>query len=106
MLLEAAPDDLREPDSLRRLLRDLREVRSAKIRRGIRDLEGEGGVRLDGIGAMEVAENRGFITGVVDGLRKLGSSREESRREEERERREQGGERGAGTQDEEMEDDL
>ena len=91
MLLEAAADDLVEPDNIRRLLRDLREVRMAKMRKGIEVLSGEGeGVKLDGVGAMEVAESRGFITGVVDGLRKLGMSREQARREQEEEEREAG----------------
>lgn len=41
----------------------------AKMRAGVGELEGGGGVSLLGVGAMEVAEGRGFIGGVVDGLR-------------------------------------
>lgn len=92
MLLESAADDLIEPDTIRRLLRDLREVRMAKLRKGVGVLSGEGeGVRLDGVGAMEVAEQGAFIRGVVDNLRKLGGSREQARREERAMQRETGG---------------
>lgn len=47
------------------------------------DLEGGGVTSLLGVGAMEVSEGRGFIVGVMDGMRKLGSSREAARRERE-----------------------
>jgi GINS complex subunit 2 len=91
MLLEAASDDLVEPDSIRRLMRDLREVRMAKMRKGVEILSGEGeGVRLDGVGAMEVGESRGFITGVINGLRKIGASKEQARKEREAEERANG----------------
>lgn len=73
MLLEAASDDLVDPDQVRRLLKDLREVRMAKMRSGVDVLDaaatGGGGVALTGVGAMEVGEERGFLAGVVDGLR-------------------------------------
>lgn len=69
MLLSAAPDDFEEPDAVRRLLRDLREVRMAKLRKGVKVLDAGGGVQMNGVGGMEVAEYRGFVTGVVDGLR-------------------------------------
>jgi GINS complex subunit 2 len=45
----------------------------AKIRSGVDVLDaaatGGGGVALTGVGAMEIGESRGFVTGVVDGLR-------------------------------------
>lgn len=73
MLLDAASDDLVEPDQLRRLLKDLREVRMAKMRKGVDVLDaaatGGGGVALTGVGAMEIGEGRGFVAGVVEGLR-------------------------------------
>ena len=75
LLLEAASDDLVEPDQIRRLLRDLREARMAKMRRGVDVLDaaaiggGSSGVALTGIGAMEIGEGRGFVTGVVEELR-------------------------------------
>lgn len=72
-LLNEAGDDLVEPDHIRRLLKDLREVRIAKIRAGVDVLDaaamGGGGVALTGVGAMEIGEARGFVGGVVDGLR-------------------------------------
>jgi hypothetical protein len=69
LLLEAAPDDFEDADQVRRLLRDLREVRMAKLRDGVDVLEAGGGVQMNGVGGMEVAEGRAFIGGVVDGLR-------------------------------------
>lgn len=73
MLLDSASDDLVEPDQLRRLLKDLREVRMAKMRKGVDVLDaaavGGGGVALTGVGAMEIGEGRGFVAGVVEGLR-------------------------------------
>lgn len=69
MLLEAAPDDLEEPDHVRRLMRDLREVRMSKLRAGVDVLDAGGGVKMNGVGGMEVAEGRAFIGGVIDGLR-------------------------------------
>jgi GINS complex subunit 2 len=73
MLLDVASDDVIDPDQTRRLLKELREVRSAKIRSGVEVLDDAavagGGVALTGVGAMEIGEGRGFIGGVVDGLR-------------------------------------
>ncbi|KAI9839315.1 MAG: DNA replication protein psf2 [Sarea resinae] len=69
MLLESAADDLVDADAVRRLMRDLREVRMAKMRKGVAVLDGGGVVGLKGVGGMEVAEGRAFIGGVVDGLR-------------------------------------
>ena len=103
LLLTHAADDVDEADTVRRLLRDLREVRMSKLRKGFRVLEGGAGLQINGVGGMEVAEVRGFVVGVVDGLRyvlicvvpcmlggfadieihrKIGRSREEARREE------------------------
>ena len=71
----------------------------AKMRGSMKDLEGGGVSSLMGVGAMEVSEGRGFIVGVMDGLRKLGSSREVARREREDDE-EVGG--AGGSDDEEM----
>jgi GINS complex subunit 2 len=68
ILLDAASDDIVEPDRVRGLMRDLREVRMAKMRRGIRELDGAF-FKMNGVGGMEVAEGRAFIGAVVDGLR-------------------------------------
>ena len=67
--MEAAADDFEDLDSVRRLLRGLREARMAKLRQGVENLDAEGGVRMNGVGGMEVAEGRAFVTGVIDGLR-------------------------------------
>ncbi|KAL9601436.1 MAG: hypothetical protein Q9219_002502 [cf. Caloplaca sp. 3 TL-2023] len=101
MLLEGATDDIPEPDTVRRLMRDLREVRLAKMRAGVDVLEGGREIRMNGVGAMEVAEGRAFIGQVIDGLRKIGAGKETSRREREAEEREAGvGGTGEGDDDE------
>ena len=69
LLLTHAADDFEDPDTVRRLLRDLREVRMSKLRKGFKVLGSGGGVKLNGAGGMEIAEVRGFVGGVVDGLR-------------------------------------
>jgi GINS complex subunit 2 len=69
VLLEVASDDFEDANQTRRLLRDLREVRLSKLRAGIDILDAGGGVKMNGVGGMEVAEGRAFIGGVIDGLR-------------------------------------
>lgn len=71
LLLTHASDDFDDPDTVRRLLRDLREVRMSKLRKGFKVLGPGGGVKLNGAGGMEIAEVRGFVGGVVDGLRRV-----------------------------------
>ena len=102
LLLAHAADDIPEADTVRRLLRDLREVRMAKVRAQVQGLNAGAGVELSGIGATEVGEGRLFLTGVVDGLRKIGASRELANKER---AEEEGGNMG-GTQDDEDEDML
>lgn len=99
-LLAHAADDVPSAPEVRTLLRDLQEVRAAKMRGSTTQLEGGGGVvGLRGVGAMELAENRGFVSSVVDGVRKLGASVEATRREEERER-------GADDGEDDSDDDM
>ncbi|KAI9883721.1 MAG: DNA replication protein psf2 [Watsoniomyces obsoletus] len=100
ILLDAASDDLIEPDTVRRLLRDLRETRLSKIRAGVAVLDASSVVSLRGVGGMEVCESRGFIVGVIDGLRKIGASQEQARREREAEE----GDAGAADDDDDMEE--
>jgi len=69
MLLSHASDDFEEPDTVRGLLRDLREVRMAKLRKGLKVLDAGAGVQMNGVGALEIAESRSFIAAVIDGLR-------------------------------------
>ncbi|KAI5836909.1 GINS complex protein-domain-containing protein [Morchella snyderi] len=100
LLLAAAPDDV--GDDVRVALRELREARQRKVREGVRAGGVEGTyVMMNGLGAMEIAEVRGFVGGVVDGVRRIGGSREEGRRRAEEERG--AGRRGGEEEDEEEE---
>ena len=74
------------------LIRSIREVRQSKMREGVKALEGGGVISLRGVGALEICEERGFVVGVMDGLRKLGAGKEAARREN---GEMDGGERGA-----------
>jgi GINS complex subunit 2 len=74
MLLDVASDDLIDPDRIRRLIRDLREARMAKMRKLTEGLDatavgGGEGLSLTGAGAMEIGEARGFMAGVAEMLR-------------------------------------
>ncbi|KAK1068332.1 DNA replication protein psf2, partial [Friedmanniomyces endolithicus] len=69
LLITHAADDFDDLDAVRKLLRDLREVRMSKLRKGFEVLDAGGGVKMNGVGGMEIAEVRGFVGGVVDGLR-------------------------------------
>ncbi|KAM0281451.1 hypothetical protein ACHAQH_003480 [Verticillium albo-atrum] len=101
LLLARASDDIPASAQVRSLLRDLQEVRAAKMRKSTADLEKDvGGVMgLRGVGAMELAESRGFILGVMDGVRKIGASTEMTRREEEED-----GSRAGGDDDDDDDD--
>lgn len=99
ILLEACSDDIPDPGRVRTLLRDLREVRMAKMRASTKELEGGGVSSLRGVGAMEIAEGRQFIAGVMDGLRKLGQSREVARRDREEDEAAGGGGGDSGDDD-------
>ncbi|KAF1810179.1 DNA replication complex GINS protein PSF2 [Eremomyces bilateralis CBS 781.70] len=103
VLLDAASDDFEEPDLVRRLIRDIREVRLSKLRAGVEVLDAGGGVQMNGVGGLEVAEGRAFIGGVIDNLRKLGASKEQTRKEREAEE-ERNGYSGAGADD--YDDDM
>ncbi|KAL7270916.1 DNA replication protein psf2 [Rhizina undulata] len=85
ILLDAAADDIEgDEGDLRVLLRELREVRQSKAREGLGQLEGTY-LQMNSLGLMEITEIRGFAKGVVDTLRKIGSSREDGRRNREEE---------------------
>lgn len=100
-LIAHAADDIPGAPEVRALLRDLQEVRAAKMRASTRYLEeGEGVLNLRGVGAMELAASRGFVLGVVDGVRRLGASIEAGRREEELKR---GGDEDGDDSDDDME---
>lgn len=96
-LLAHAADDVPGAPEVRTLLRDLQEVRAAKLRGSTAQLEGGGGVvGLRGVGAMELAESRAFLLAVVDGVRKLGASAEATRREDEDEQNDDDDDNGPG----------
>ena len=90
LLLAHAADDIRSASEVRSLLKDIQEARAAKLRAATAELGRDGGaggvLSLRGIGAMELAEARAFVKGVVDGVRLLGASAEMTRREDELER--------------------
>ncbi|KAK4213801.1 GINS complex protein-domain-containing protein [Rhypophila decipiens] len=89
-LLAHAGDDMpASAGEVRGLLRDLAEIRAAKLRSSSSAFEGFGdaGVSLTGVGAMELADNRAFLLGVIDGVRTLGAGAEATRREQEEEER-------------------
>jgi len=69
------------------------------MRHSTSELEGGGVGSLRGVGAMEVSEGRAFIVGVMDGLRKMGSSREAARRDREED---EGGGDGGDDEDDDM----
>lgn len=103
MLLANASDDIPDAENCRRLLRDLREVRAAKVRSSIPVIDAGAGIQVNGVGAMEIGESRSFITGVVDGLRRIGTAREIQAREDAQERIQA---RGGGLDDDDDEDML
>jgi GINS complex subunit 2 len=102
MLLETAADDFENPDSIRKLLRGLREVRMAKLRAGVTALDAGGGFNLNGVGGMELGEARSFIIGVIDGLRKIAASREQQKKDRDAETAENGYPGTADYDDDEM----
>ncbi|MCJ1308261.1 DNA replication protein psf2 [Agyrium rufum] len=89
-----------EEEAVRGLMRDLREVRMAKVRAQVKTLQGGKEADLTGVGGMEISGSRGFFTGVVDGLRKIGASRELTRKEREE------NDRDNGMVDEDDDDDM
>ncbi|KAL2884566.1 Uracil permease [Ceratocystis lukuohia] len=97
ILLTQASDDFPSALEVRGLLKDLQEVRAAKMRSSVSAEElGKGSIggvmSLRGVGAMELAENRGIVISMLDGIRKLGATTEAARR--------------AGGQDEDDDDDM
>jgi hypothetical protein len=69
----SASDDIVEADLTRRLLRDLREVRQAKARKGIETV-GDTHLQMDNLGLMEISEIR-FLNKAMDQLRQLNAVR-------------------------------
>ncbi|KKA28429.1 hypothetical protein TD95_003043 [Thielaviopsis punctulata] len=85
LLLAHASDDIPAALEVRELLKDLQEVRAAKMRSSVSAEElGKGAIvgvmSLRGVGAMELTENRGVVVAMLDGIRKLGATAEAARR--------------------------
>ncbi|KAJ2507933.1 DNA replication protein psf2 [Coemansia sp. RSA 2049] len=70
ILLTNAEDDLVEPQSIRRLLQDLREVRQSKTRRGFEMLNSTQ-LQMDNLAAVEINEIRPLFKHSFDMLRQL-----------------------------------
>ncbi|KAJ1772166.1 DNA replication protein psf2 [Coemansia sp. RSA 1813] len=70
ILLTHAEDDLVEPQSIRRLLQDLREIRQSKTRRGFEMLNSMQ-LQMDNLSAAEVNEIRPLFRHSFDMLRQL-----------------------------------
>jgi GINS complex subunit 2 len=77
----SASDDIVEPELTRRLLRDLREVRQAKARKGIETI-GDTHLQMDNLGMMEINEIR-FLNQALDRLRMLSTAKYNNPEEEE-----------------------
>ncbi|KAK9317527.1 hypothetical protein V1524DRAFT_374798 [Lipomyces starkeyi] len=76
LILGSAPDDLSSPPHvIRNLLRDIREVRQAKARAGLKNLN-DSYLQLDNVGAMELNEIRSFVTMAMNQLRIMQGTRE------------------------------
>lgn len=80
LLLDAASDDVTEPNVVRSLMQSLRAVRMAKITAAIAAVSPDRPMTLTGAGGLEVAECRAIITAAVDELRKIRPAQEEARR--------------------------
>lgn len=84
-LLDGAPDDLASPAHvIRNLLRDIREVRQAKTRAGLNELD-DSHLQMDNLGLMEINEIRPFVSMVMDELRKIKAVTNDDQEEEEQE---------------------
>ncbi|KAK9473675.1 DNA replication complex GINS protein PSF2 [Dipodascopsis tothii] len=73
-LVAHAADDLPAPHVVRNLLRDIREVRQAKIRDGIKNLN-ESYLQMDNVGAMEMNEIRPFAIAAMNEMRAIQETR-------------------------------
>ncbi|KAJ2467356.1 DNA replication protein psf2, partial [Coemansia sp. RSA 2320] len=83
MLLTHAEDDLVEPQGIRRLLQDLREVRQSKTHEGLRMLNSQQ-LQMDNLSAAEINEIRPLFRHSFDMLRQLdvlASATEESQQQ-------------------------
>ena len=68
LILSTAEEDVPEVDTVRRLLRDIREIRQSKAREGLSILD-DTYLQMDHLGAMEINEIRPLFTSFAKGLR-------------------------------------
>ncbi|KAG0225338.1 DNA replication protein psf2 [Actinomortierella wolfii] len=73
ILLENACDDIPQPDAVRTLLKDIREARQSKARKGVAALD-MSYIQMDDIGLMEINEIRPFFTKAFAELHRLNPS--------------------------------
>ncbi|KAI8805660.1 hypothetical protein BJ742DRAFT_819573 [Cladochytrium replicatum] len=76
ILLDSASDDVPQAEEIRRLIKDLRELRYNKARDGLQHLDGSY-LQMDNLSLMEVNEIRPFFRTAFNKLRKIGTSDEE-----------------------------
>ncbi|EJU01108.1 Psf2-domain-containing protein [Dacryopinax primogenitus] len=72
VFLDIAPEDVPSPERVRSLLKDIREVRQAKTRKGLA-LVDETELRMTGLGSMEINELRPFLIRAMGVMRVLAS---------------------------------
>ncbi|KAI9205443.1 GINS complex, PSF2 component [Polychytrium aggregatum] len=73
LLLESASDDIEKPDTVRTLLKDIREVRQGKSRKGLSELNPQY-LQINNLGLMEINEIRPFFAGAFNVVRKIAST--------------------------------
>ncbi|KAJ3130457.1 DNA replication protein psf2 [Nowakowskiella sp. JEL0407] len=70
MLLDCGADDIPNAEEIRRLMKDLREIRSEKASQGLTELDGDY-LRMDNLGLMEINEIRPFFRTAFNKIRKI-----------------------------------
>ena len=71
ILLARAADDIADLTAqLKLLIQDLREIRLAKSRQGLKELN-DSNIQLDGLSLMEIVEMRPFVLGVMGKLKHM-----------------------------------
>ncbi|KAK4535504.1 hypothetical protein CDCA_CDCA05G1529 [Cyanidium caldarium] len=77
LLLEGAADDVADAARVRACLENLLGMRQGKLRRGLQDIQHSDMIKLNGIGAMELATLRPVLKNVLEGLHALEEEEEE-----------------------------
>ncbi|RKO86928.1 hypothetical protein BDK51DRAFT_22418, partial [Blyttiomyces helicus] len=77
LLLECATEDIPKAAEVRTLLKELKEFRQNKARKGLRNLDPYY-LQMDNLGLMEINEIRPFFTRAFDELRKLESTEQQT----------------------------